>query len=180
MERQRDGLVSIGEAFSGLDDGPVKAIRENSPQTKGVGTVLWRLATALVVVLALSSCASRGYTHPPQQQPPKPISLLEGVKEVMRALDELTMRPEDAPIHGLMPAEVEIVFQVQAQRSQENSVDVNISVLDIVEAGAERATEVTRSAGNTITIRLRNIVFAMKNKLIGFKGSPHETERIVR
>ena len=31
MQRQRDGLVPIGEAFSDLD-GPVKAIREASPQ----------------------------------------------------------------------------------------------------------------------------------------------------
>ena len=31
MARKRDGLVPIGEVFSGLD-GPVKAIREASPQ----------------------------------------------------------------------------------------------------------------------------------------------------
>ena len=31
MQRQRGGLVPIGEAFGGLD-GPVKAIREASPQ----------------------------------------------------------------------------------------------------------------------------------------------------
>ena len=31
MQRKRDGLVPIGEAFGGLG-GPVKAIRESSPQ----------------------------------------------------------------------------------------------------------------------------------------------------
>ena len=31
MQRQRGGLVPIGEAFGGLD-GPVKAIREATPQ----------------------------------------------------------------------------------------------------------------------------------------------------
>ena len=31
MERKRDGLVPIGEAFGGLD-GPVKALRDASPQ----------------------------------------------------------------------------------------------------------------------------------------------------
>ena len=31
MQRQRDGLVPIGEAFGDLD-GPVKVIREASPQ----------------------------------------------------------------------------------------------------------------------------------------------------
>ena len=31
MQRKRDGLVSIGEVFDGLD-GPVKAIRDASPQ----------------------------------------------------------------------------------------------------------------------------------------------------
>ena len=33
MQRQRDGLVPIGEAFGDLD-GPVKAIREASPQAR--------------------------------------------------------------------------------------------------------------------------------------------------
>ena len=32
MKRQRDSLVSIKEVFSELDDGPVKAIREATPQ----------------------------------------------------------------------------------------------------------------------------------------------------
>ena len=33
MQRKRDGLISIGEALSGLG-GPVKAIREASPQAR--------------------------------------------------------------------------------------------------------------------------------------------------
>ena len=33
MQRQRDGLVPIGEVIGGLD-GPVKAIREASPQAR--------------------------------------------------------------------------------------------------------------------------------------------------
>ena len=32
MQRQRDGLVPIGEAFGGLDGGPVKELRDASPQ----------------------------------------------------------------------------------------------------------------------------------------------------
>ena len=32
MDRKRDGLVPIGDALSGLDDGPVQAIREAAPQ----------------------------------------------------------------------------------------------------------------------------------------------------
>ena len=87
----------------------------------------------------------------------------------MDALDELAMKPADAPIHGLMPAEVEVVFKVQAQRNDRNSVVVNVDALDIVEVGGERSTEVFRSEGNTITIRFRNIVFATKEQLIGFK-----------
>ena len=91
----------------------------------------------------------------------------EGIQTVMRALDELAKRPADAPIHGLMPAEVEVVFRVQAQRGEENSVDFNVALLEIVEAGTERSTEVTRSEGSTITIRFRNIVFATEEQLIG-------------
>ena len=30
MQRQRDGLVPIGEAFGGLDGGPVKELRDAS------------------------------------------------------------------------------------------------------------------------------------------------------
>ena len=36
MQRQRDGLVPIREVFGGLD-GPVKALREASPQALHVG-----------------------------------------------------------------------------------------------------------------------------------------------
>ena len=32
MQQRKDSLVSIGEVFSGLDDGPVKELREASPQ----------------------------------------------------------------------------------------------------------------------------------------------------
>ena len=77
-----------------------------------------------------------------------------------------------------MPAEIEVVFQVQAQRRKENSVDVSIAVLDILEAGAERSTEVTRSAGNTITIRFRNIVFATDEQLIGVKSAKELTDLV--
>ena len=34
MQRQRGELVPIGEVVSGLDDGPVKSIREASPQAR--------------------------------------------------------------------------------------------------------------------------------------------------
>ena len=34
MERKRDGLVPIGDAFSDLDDGPWQALREASPQAR--------------------------------------------------------------------------------------------------------------------------------------------------
>ena len=37
MERKRDGLVPIGEALAGLG-GPVKALRETSPQARRVFT----------------------------------------------------------------------------------------------------------------------------------------------
>ena len=32
MQRKRDGLVPIGEAFSGLDAGPLQAIRDATPR----------------------------------------------------------------------------------------------------------------------------------------------------
>ena len=34
MQRKRDGLVPIGEAFSGLDAGPLQAIRDATPQAR--------------------------------------------------------------------------------------------------------------------------------------------------
>ena len=34
MQRERSGWVLIGEAVSGLDDGPVTAIRDASPQSR--------------------------------------------------------------------------------------------------------------------------------------------------
>ena len=70
-----------------------------------------------------------------------------------------------------MPAEVEVVFQVEAQRGEGNSVNVNVALLDLVEAGSERSTQVTRSEGNTITIRFRNVVFATNEQLVGLKSA---------
>ena len=43
MERKRDGLVPIGESFSGLD-GPVKALRDASParhSTASPASIRW-------------------------------------------------------------------------------------------------------------------------------------------
>ena len=34
MQRKRDGLDSIGDTFSNLDDGPGKALRDASPQAR--------------------------------------------------------------------------------------------------------------------------------------------------
>ncbi len=96
----------------------------------------------------------------------------------MNALDELAKRPVNAPIHGLMPAEVEVVFQVQAQRINQNSMAINVVPLNILGAGLERSTEVTRSEGNTITIRFRNIVFATKEQLIGIKSADKLTHLV--
>ena len=39
MQRERSGWVPIGEAVSGLDDGPVTAIRDASPQSRHSFTV---------------------------------------------------------------------------------------------------------------------------------------------
>ena len=50
MQRKRDGLVPIGEAFSDLD-GPVKAIREASCITL--------LASLLVLVAQRTLCVNR-------------------------------------------------------------------------------------------------------------------------
>ena len=68
---------------------------------------------------------------------------------------------------------------MEAQRGERNSVDVNVALLDVVEAGAERSTEVTRSEGNTITIRFRNIVFATNEEVVGLK-SAQEINALIR
>ena len=59
MQRQRDGLVPIGEAFGDLD-GPVKAIREASPQALRHFTRFGRAPALLYVRERSGIMACRG------------------------------------------------------------------------------------------------------------------------
>ena len=134
-----------------------------------------RLAALAAVAVSLSGCASVG---PTPTEPPSPMSLREGVQAVMAALDELAQRPADAPIHGLMPAEVEVVFQIRGQRADSDSFELTVGVPEFIGAGTERSTEVTRSEGNTLTIRFRSIVFAPQEQLIGVKSAEELTDLV--
>ena len=144
----------------------------------GLGAVV---ALALGVY-AVSGCATIGHTHtttPEPPEPPEPVPLTDAIQSVVAALDQLATRSDNKPFHGLLPAEVEVVLEVEAGRSTEGGLSVKV-LPAIAEIGGEWSSEVTRSEGNTITIKFSNILLAEQDTLAGLENTDKLAERIER
>ena len=137
------------------------------------------LVALAVGVFVISGCATRGHVHTPDPDVPEPVPLTDAVQSVMAALDKLAVRSNDEPFHGLLPAEVEVVFEVQAGRSAEGGLSVKL-LPAIAEIGGEWSSEAMSSEGNTITIKFRNILLAKRDELVGFKNVEDLAELLER
>ena len=156
-------------------EGPARRARHTHQASAPRRFLVKIAALPLVLALAVSGCATRGHRHIPESTP---ITLSKGVQTVVKALDALAKRSPDAPFHGLVPAEVEVSFQIVAGRLDTDEFSINVlPVGDLADIGGKWSTEITRSTGNTITIRFRNILFAKKDEILGF-APPGELKSI--
>ena len=134
-----------------------------------------RIILGLGVTLLLACGANRSTPELPAS--PDTITLKDGITTVIEALAAIDENPSDNH-SGLMPAEVVVVFKVEAGRTTGSSRAAELQIADIVNIGGESASEVTASAGNTITITFKSIVFAEQNDLIGTRTPEELTETI--
>ena len=124
-----------------------------------------RFAVLSLVGLLLSGCAARNHKHlPPPLASLETISLTKALEETIAALDnlyeeiEVKQKTTDRT-HGLVPSEIEVVFQLAADSNK--GADRKLSVaLGPIAAESGWTSEVAHSRTNTITIRLRSILFA--------------------
>ena len=126
-----------------------------------------RVAILSLVGLLLSGCAARNHTH--SDPPLRVISLNDAVRDAISSLDKLYEDREHKAgdrTHGLVPSEVEVVFQLAAgsKKGEEHKLMVGLWGTT---AGSGWTSEVTRSNANTITVRLRSILFARTDELVG-------------
>jgi predicted ABC-class ATPase len=109
----------------------------------------------------------------------EPISLADGVKEVIAALNSLS-ELETSKINGLVPSEVTVVFNITAGSKETKTASIEIVPTGIVDQtttlGGGWTSELTESKGNTITIKFRNIVFANEKELLAKKTPQELTE----
>ena len=147
-----------------------------------------RVAIFSLFGFLLVGCAKRNHTHQPPAAPKmKEVLLVEALSQAIAALDSLYDRAaamherggsqgvvnqtdtrQAERIHGLVPSEVEVVLQLAASDSK--SIGGGLSVaLPLVEGGTEWTSQVSRSNANTITVRLRSILFARTDELVGLK-----------
>ena len=147
-----------------------------------------RTAVLALLGLLLLGCAKRNHTHPAPAAPRvNEMSLSEALKQAIGALDSLyengadkhhqvtnqdgegqTGGPGRERTHGLIPSEVEVVFQLAGSDSGSASGGLSVA-LPVIEAGAEWTSQVSRSSTNTITVRLRSILFARTDELVGLE-----------
>ena len=97
------------------------------------------------------------------------MPLDESLTVIRNALNQLASeRPtEPGTLHGLVPAEVEIVLQVGAVHTEDGGWSFNIFGVGASSEGSPDQVHTT----NTITIRFRNVAFAQNNELISTPGS---------
>ena len=87
---------------------------------------------------------------------------------VVKALDEFVAEEPPERYNGLVPAEVVVVFKVEAGHTTEASGSAELKVVEILSVGAQSTSAATETTANTITIRFRSIAFARKDEVIGF------------
>ena len=136
-----------------------------------------RVAILSLVGLLSSGCAARNHKHSPP--PLQVVSLNEALRDAISALDDLyAEKTERERNHGLVPSEVEVVFQLAAgtKEGEEHKLAVG---LPGITAGSGWTSEVTRSNANTITVRLRSIAFARIDELASSKGAAEKIVKLV-
>ena len=96
---------------------------------------------------------------------------------VVDALDEFVAKHPPERYSGLMPAEVAVVFRVEAGTTVSTTGSADLEVLEIVSVAGESASSSSEVAANTITIKFRSVAFARKDEVVGYM-SPEELKQL--
>ena len=140
--------------------------------------IYWRIVAIVIIMNGISGCASYGVVPEPGK-----ITLQAAMKEVATGLNEMYAIRKDHPKSGLLPAEVTVVFNISAKANDEGKLYVEAGatpadVLKIAKIGAEAASKIEASRGNTVTIKFTNILFAPKETLVMTK-SPEDIAKLL-
>jgi len=131
-------------------------------------------AFIICMTCCMMSCATTKVTRS------EPISLADGLKEVVIALDEMSDVKRDK-INGLVPSDVTVEFNVTSGNKKKNDASLEIVPTGLVsKIGASWSSEVTETTGNKITIKFRSILFANKDDLIGGNKSVEDITKMVK
>ena len=115
-------------------------------------STLFTLMATIAIAIASSTVHAQGS-----------MPLRDGVGAVVDALTVVSAaREPTGHFSGLLPAEVEVAFQLHVVQEEGDGFSLNI--FDIFTASS-KDSETTTSV-NTITIKLRNIAFAKDDELI--------------
>lgn len=137
-----------------------------------------KLLLAVVVMSVAMGCAR--YVVPE----PGKITLRAAMAEVAAGLNDMYDTRKDYPKSGLMPAEVNVTFNISASGKDEGKLYVEAGasvaeVLKIVKAGAEAGSKIEASRGNTVTVKFTNILFTPKETLIMTKR-PEDITKLLK
>ena len=131
-------------------------------------TTVFRVLAFVVAALSVTSCAPRGPIQTPETVT---MPLDKSIQAVVQALDALVDQREqqvqndpDTPLHGLVPSEVEVVLQLTSGGTE--TLNASFQVFD---SGAGWSSETVHTTGNTIRVRLRNVVFATREEMLALK-----------
>ena len=114
-------------------------------------------------------------------QRPEAISLSEGLVEIIVALNEMAKVQSDKKL-GLVPEEATVVFNVTAGKKDGRTGGIEIVPTGIVQEISKFSmgwsSEITESRGNTITIKLKSILFSKNDELVSSKTAKEILEKI--
>lgn len=120
----------------------------------------------IAAVVMVTGCAT-----PHVVPEPGKITLQAAMEEVAAGLNKMYDIRKDYPKSGLLPAEVNVTFNISASGKDEGKLFVeagatSADVLKVTKVGAEVGSKVEASRGNTVTIKFTNILFAPKDTLV--------------
>lgn len=129
----------------------------------------------ILVCFAISGCAGTKIERS------EPITLSEGLKEIIVALNEMAKVQSEKKL-GLVPEEATVDFNVTAGKKDGKTGGIEIVPTGIVQEISKFSmgwsSEITESRGNTITIKLKSILFSKDDELVSSKTAKEILQKI--
>lgn len=137
---------------------------------------LGTIAPLFLVVLPVGCTSVNGVRR--AADPPQ-ITLVQGVEQVITALDKFASVEVPDQASGLVAAEIVVEFAVEAGQVKSGDGSVELKIGEGIGASVSAAEETKASATNTITLTFRNILFANKDELVSSK-TPEELLQLLQ